>query len=161
MQYWTALGLLRGVMSSPRAGTEMLRSRLENARQEDTQVGDGEDSEDSSVHDNPLAFESDRTPTQWLERTPWSDAGNGKGRNHYAKAFSCLLAGAGVRGGTAYGETDEFGANIVRDPVHVHDYHATLLHLMGLDHLRLTYRYGGRDFRLTDVAGNVLQGVLA
>jgi hypothetical protein len=94
-------------------------------------------------------------------RTPWSDSGNGKGRNHYAKAFSCLLAGAGVRGGVAYGETDEYGANIVSNPVHVHDYHATILHLMGIDHTRLTYRYGGRDFRLTDVAGNVIHRVLS
>ncbi len=94
-------------------------------------------------------------------RTPWTDASNGKGRNHFAKAFSCLLAGAGVRGGTAFGETDEFGATIVRDPVHVHDYHATILHLMGLDHTRLTYRYAGRDFRLTDVSGEVVKGVLS
>jgi arylsulfatase A-like enzyme len=94
-------------------------------------------------------------------RTPWSDGGNGKGRNHYAKAFSCLLAGAGVRGGTAYGETDEYGGSIVRNPVHVHDYHATILHLLGLDHTQLTYRYAGRDFRLTDVAGNVVADVLA
>lgn len=89
-------------------------------------------------------------------RTPWSDGGNGKGRNHYAKAFSCLLAGAGVRGGTVYGETDEFGSKIVRDPAHVHDYHATILHLMGIDHTRLTYHYAGRDYRLTDVYGSVL-----
>ena len=94
-------------------------------------------------------------------RTPWSDGGNGKGRNHYAKAFSCVLAGAGVRGGMAYGETDDYGAAIVRHPVHVHDYHATILHLLGIDHTQLTYRYGGRDFRLTDVAGNVLDAVLA
>jgi hypothetical protein len=94
-------------------------------------------------------------------RTPWSDGGNGKGRNHYAKAFTCLLAGAGVRGGMAHGETDEFGAEIVRDPVHVHDYHATILHLMGFDHTRLTYRYAGRDFRLTDVSGEVVRAVLA
>jgi uncharacterized protein (DUF1501 family) len=92
-------------------------------------------------------------------RTPWSDGGNGKGRNHYAKAFTSLLAGAGVRGGMAYGETDEYGANIVSKPVHVHDYHATILHLLGLDHTRLTYRYGGRDFRLTDVAGNVVHEI--
>lgn len=94
-------------------------------------------------------------------RTPWSDGGNGKGRNHYAKAFSCLLAGAGVRGGMTYGSTDEFGANIASNPCHVHDYHATILHLMGLDHERLIYRFGGRDFRLTDVAGNVVRDVLA
>lgn len=89
-------------------------------------------------------------------RTPWSDGGNGKGRNHYARAFTCLLAGGGVRGGICHGETDEFGARIVRDPAHVHDYHATILHLMGIDHTRLTYHYGGRDYRLTDVYGSVL-----
>jgi hypothetical protein len=94
-------------------------------------------------------------------RTPWTDAPGTKGRNHYAKAFSCLLAGAGVKGGTAYGATDEYGVQIVADPAHVHDYHATILHLMGIDHTKLTYRYAGRDFRLTDVSGNVLQGVLA
>jgi hypothetical protein len=93
-------------------------------------------------------------------RTPWSDSGNGKGRNHYAKAFTCLLVGAGVRGGTVYGETDEYGATIVANPCHVHDYHATILHLMGIDHERLTYRYGGRDFRLTDVAGRVVKDIL-
>jgi hypothetical protein len=94
-------------------------------------------------------------------RTPWTDSTTSKGRNHYAKAFSVLLAGAGVKGGIAHGETDEFGINIVANPVHVHDYHATILHLMGLDHTRLTYRYAGRDFRLTDVDGNVVQAVLS
>jgi Protein of unknown function (DUF1501) len=93
-------------------------------------------------------------------RTPWTDAPGTKGRNHYAKAFSCLLAGAGVKGGTVFGETDEFGINIVADPVHVHDYHATILHLMGIDHTRLVYRYAGRDFRLTDVDGEVVRQVL-
>lgn len=94
-------------------------------------------------------------------RTPWSDGGNGKGRNHYAKAFSGLLAGAGVKTGMTYGETDDYGASIISNPVHVHDYHATILHLMGIDHTRLTYRYAGRDFRLTDVAGNLVHGILA
>jgi hypothetical protein len=94
-------------------------------------------------------------------RTPWSDGGNGKGRNHYAKAFSSLLAGAGVRGGMAYGETDDFGAEIIKNPCHIHDYHATILHLMGIDHEQLTYRYGGRDFRLTDIAGNVVREILS
>jgi hypothetical protein len=93
-------------------------------------------------------------------RTPWLNDAGSKGRNHWHKAFTCLLAGAGVRGGIAYGQTDEYGANIVSAPVHVHDYHATILHLMGIDHTRLTYRYGGRDFRLTDVAGNVVGEVL-
>lgn len=92
-------------------------------------------------------------------RTPWSD--NGKGRSHWHRAFSCLLAGAGVRGGLAYGETDDHGIEVAADPCHVHDYHATLLHLMGIDHERLTYRYAGRDFRLTDVSGTVLQKVFS
>ncbi len=91
-------------------------------------------------------------------RTPWDP---GLGRSHWHRAFTCLLSGGGVRGGIAHGETDEYGITIVRDPVHVHDYHATILHLMGIDHLRLTYRYAGRDFRLTDVAGNVVEGILA
>jgi hypothetical protein len=94
-------------------------------------------------------------------RTPWTDAPGTKGRNHYARAFSSLLAGAGVKGGLAHGRTDEYGIDIVADPVHVHDYHATILHLMGLDHTRLTYRYAGRDFRLTDVAGVVQRAILA
>lgn len=94
-------------------------------------------------------------------RTPWTDAPGTKGRNHYARAFSSLLAGAGVKGGTAFGETDQYGIHITANPVHVHDYHATILHLMGVDHTRLTYRYAGRDFRLTDVDGKVVQGVLA
>ncbi len=94
-------------------------------------------------------------------RTPWSDGGNGKGRNHFAKVFSSLLTGAGVKGGMTYGESDDYGASIVRDPVHVHDYHATILHLLGFDHTRLTYRYGGRDYRLTDVSGEVIQAILS
>jgi Protein of unknown function (DUF1501) len=94
-------------------------------------------------------------------RTPFTDAPGTKGRNHYARAFSCLLAGGGVRGGTTYGETDEYGLNIVLNPCHVHDYHATILHLMGIDHTQLTYRYAGRDFRLTDVRGNVLHPIIA
>jgi hypothetical protein len=93
-------------------------------------------------------------------RTPWTDNATSKGRNHYAKAFSSFLTGAGVKGGTAYGETDEYGMKIVSNPVHVHDYHATILHLMGLDHEKLTYRYGGRDFRLTDVSGKVLKDIV-
>ncbi len=91
---------------------------------------------------------------------PGPTSSNGKGRNHYAAAFSCLLAGAGVKGGTAYGQTDEHGISIVADPVHVHDYHATILHVMGIDHEHLTYRYAGRDFRLTDVHGRVVRDIL-
>jgi hypothetical protein len=94
-------------------------------------------------------------------RTPWTDTTASRGRNHYAKAFTALLAGAGVKGGFVCGETDELGINIIKDPVHVHDYHATILHLMGIDHTRLVYRYAGRDFRLTDVDGDIVSQVLA
>jgi hypothetical protein len=94
-------------------------------------------------------------------RTPWGTKPDDKGRNHHAKAFSCFLAGAGVKGGTVYGATDEYGIHIASKPCHVHDYHATILHLMGIDHRALTYRYAGRDFRLTDVHGNVLTDVLS
>ena len=78
--------------------------------------------------------------------------------DHPERAFTSLLAGAGVKGGYAHGQTDEFGINIVANPVHVHDYHATILHLMGIDLTRLVYRHAGRDFRLTDVDGNVIRG---
>jgi hypothetical protein len=71
------------------------------------------------------------------------------------------LAGGGVRGGTVHGATDEFGYRAVENPVHVHDLHATILHLLGMDHTRLTYRHAGRDFRLTDVFGNVVNQVIA
>jgi hypothetical protein len=83
------------------------------------------------------------------------------GRDHNAKAFSVVMAGGGVKGGIAHGATDEFGAAAVKDKVHVHDLHATILHCMGMDHKRLTYRFNGRDFRLTDVAGNVVTPILA
>src|SRR5215472_13731374 len=83
------------------------------------------------------------------------------GRDHNAKAFTTLLAGGGVKGGTVYGATDEFGAAAVENKVHIHDLHATILALLGFDHEKLTYRYNGRDFRLTDVAGNVVKSVIA
>mgnify|MGYP001166664813 FL=1 len=83
------------------------------------------------------------------------------GRDHNAKGFTTWLAGGGVKPGLAYGATDEFGHKAVEDKVHMHDLHATLLHLLGLDHERLTYRYAGRDFRLTDVHGNVVKEILA
>ncbi len=94
-------------------------------------------------------------------RTPWTDGPGARGRNHYARAFTALLAGAGVRGGHVHGVTDDYGIEILANPVHVHDYHATILHLMGIDHTRLVYRYAGRDFRLTDVDGKVVRQVLA
>jgi hypothetical protein len=83
------------------------------------------------------------------------------GRDHHGGNFCVFMAGAGVKAGFTYGETDDFGYNIVKDPVHVHDLNATILHIMGIDHLKLTYRSQGRDFRLTDVHGNVVKGVFA
>ncbi|MFM7865770.1 MAG: DUF1501 domain-containing protein, partial [Planctomycetaceae bacterium] len=82
------------------------------------------------------------------------------GRDHHPRCFTMWLAGAGIRGGQMWGETDDFSYNIVRDPVHVHDLNATLLHLLGIDHLRLTYKFQGRHYRLTDVHGNVSTGLL-
>jgi hypothetical protein len=83
------------------------------------------------------------------------------GRDHNAKAFSTWMAGGGIKGGTVYGATDELGAAAVKDKVHVHDLHATILQCLGFDHTKLTYRFNGRDFRLTDVAGNVVKPILA
>ena len=83
------------------------------------------------------------------------------GRDHHHTAFSTVLAGGGVRGGLAYGESDELGMNAVENPVHVHDLHATILHLLGLNHKKLTYRYSGRDFRLTNVSGRVVDDIIA
>ncbi|WP_276165307.1 DUF1501 domain-containing protein [Zobellia alginiliquefaciens] len=83
------------------------------------------------------------------------------GRDHHPRAFSIWMAGGGIKPGLNYGKTDEFGYNIVENPVHVHDFHATLMHAMGLDHEQMTYKYQGRRFRLTDVAGNVIKDLLA
>jgi Protein of unknown function (DUF1501) len=96
-------------------------------------------------------------------RTPVMEMGGGQqnGRDHNPFGFTMWLAGGGVKGGTIYGATDDFGFKAVEKPVHVHDLHATILHLMGIDHTKLTYRYSGRDFRLTDVSGNVLHDILA
>jgi hypothetical protein len=91
-------------------------------------------------------------------RTPMAQ---GDGRDHHLAGFSIWLAGGGVKGGTAYGSTDEFGYFAVEDKVHVNDLHATMLYLLGIDHLKLTYRFQGRDFRLTDVAGKVVKPILA
>ena len=84
-----------------------------------------------------------------------------KGRSHHAAAFSSWLAGGGVKPGIAYGKTDDYGGQVAENKVHVHDFHATILHLLGFDHEKLTFRHAGRDFRLTDVAGNVVKDILA
>jgi hypothetical protein len=98
-------------------------------------------------------------------RTPMNEQRDGQktylGRDHHPRAFTMWLAGGGIRPGQTLGQTDDFGYNVAENPVHVHDLHATILHLMGLDHTRLTYRYQGRDFRLTDVHGRVVRELLA
>ena len=111
----------------------------------------------------------DETLVVWSSefgRTPFAQSQNGRlgakaGRDHHKNAYTVWMAGGGVRGGAGYGETDELGYSIVRDPVHVHDFNATLLHLLGIDHKRLTFRFQGRQHRLTDVAGSVVHEILS
>jgi uncharacterized protein (DUF1501 family) len=110
----------------------------------------------------------DETLVVWggeFGRTPMVEAsavlGRSKGRDHHPNAFTMWLAGGGIKGGITYGETDELGFRVARDEVHVHDLQATILHCLGLDHERLTYRSQGRDFRLTDVHGHVVTGLLS
>jgi uncharacterized protein (DUF1501 family) len=103
----------------------------------------------------------DETLVVWggeFGRTPMAQ---GNGRDHHQKAFSIWMAGGGIRGGIVHGATDELGYNAVEDVVHVHDFHATMLHLLGVDHKKLTVRHQGRYFRLTDVHGNLVKKILA
>jgi arylsulfatase A-like enzyme len=96
-------------------------------------------------------------------RTPMNEERKGSrflGRDHHPRAFTMWMAGGGIKPGVTIGRTDELGYNVVEDAVEVHDLHATILHLMGLDHTRLIYRFQGRDFRLTDVSGNVVRKLL-
>ena len=86
--------------------------------------------------------------------------GGNVGRDHHKEGFSMMLAGGGIKGGLSYGDTDELGYQAVDHPVHLHDINATILHLMGVNHENLTYRYQGRDFRLTDVHGHVQDGMI-
>jgi uncharacterized protein (DUF1501 family) len=92
-------------------------------------------------------------------RTPTVEGSNG--RDHNPEGFTMWLAGGGVKGGFHHGATDDYGYFATQDKVHIHDLHATILHLLGLDHERLTFRYAGRDFRLTDVHGDVVRGIMA
>jgi uncharacterized protein (DUF1501 family) len=104
----------------------------------------------------------DTTAVVWggeFGRTPVSESGDGRDHNPYG--FTMFLAGGGFKGGTCHGGTDEFGFRAVEKRVSVHDLHATLLHVLGLDHEKLTYRFAGRDFRLTDVYGEVIRDILA
>ncbi|MEZ6062469.1 MAG: DUF1501 domain-containing protein [Planctomycetaceae bacterium] len=93
-------------------------------------------------------------------RTPYHENAGHPGREHHHQVFSSWMAGAGVRSGIAYGSSDEYGIAVAEDRVHVHDFHATILHLLGLDHERLTFRHAGRDYRLTDVHGDVVRNIL-
>jgi hypothetical protein len=114
------------------------------------------------LHDLQARGLLDETLVIWggeFGRTPAAEGTDG--RDHHPYGFSMWLAGGGVRGGLAHGTTDEFGWDAVEDRVHVHDLHATILHLLGLNHQRLTYRHSGRDYRLTDVYGNVVSGIIA
>ena len=101
-----------------------------------------------------------RTPYAQINKNKKGDLKNA-GRDHHNTGFSMFLAGGGVQGGLTYGSTDEFGMHAVENRVHVHDLHATVLHLMGIDHKQLTFRYSGRDYRLTDVHGRVVNDILA
>ena len=92
-------------------------------------------------------------------RTPYAQGGDGRDHNH--KGYSLWMAGGGVKGGFTYGSTDDLGYEAVENPMHLHDWHASILHLLGLDHKRLTYNYGGRDFRLTNIYGEVARDILA
>ncbi len=94
-------------------------------------------------------------------RTPMGEVRQNIGRDHHIDAYTMWLAGGGVKKGFVYGKTDEIGYTVVENPVHVHDLQATVLHLLGLDHTKLTFRFQGRDYRLTDVYGNVVKDLLA
>ena len=106
-----------------------------------------------------IGAEFGRTPM--LQSKSNGGAANNVGRDHHKEAYSMILAGGGVKGGISHGRTDEFGYRPVENPVHIHDLNATILHLLGLNHEQLTYKVQGRHFRLTDVHGEVVKGILA
>ncbi len=133
-----------------------LRSRIAETCAETDQAVSG------LLEDLKLRGMLDDTLVIWageFGRTPYGQGPDG--RDHNNKGYSLWMAGGGVKGGMAFGATDEFGYKAVENPVHIHDWHATVLHLLGLDHKNLTFNYGGRDFRLTDVDGNVVGGIVA
>lgn len=126
-------------------------------------AGDTDQASAALVRDLKRRGLLDNTLVIWggeFGRTPMVQGGN-DGRDHHNRCYSLWLAGGGVKTGHVHGETDELGFNVVRDAVHVHDLNATLLHLLGFDHTRLTYRFQGRDYRLTDIHGQIVSGVLA
>ena len=131
-----------------------------------TKAGECDQALGALLKDLKLRGMLDQTLVVWngeFGRTPRHDRGQrgDPGRDHHNKSFVAWMAGGGVKGGTVYGASDEFGYSAVENKVHVHDLHATILHLLGFDHEKLTYRYNGRDFRLTDVYGSVVKGLIA
>ena len=117
------------------------------------------DLEDRGLLDETLVIwggEFGRTPM--VENNP--ALGRSRGRDHHPNAFTMWLAGGGIRAGQTIGQTDDLGYHVSEDPIHIHDLQATILHLLGMDHKQLTFRHQGRDFRLTDVAGNVVDKLL-
>jgi hypothetical protein len=109
----------------------------------------------------------DETLVIWAGEFGRTTYGQGKftndtyGRDHHPRCFSMYMAGGGIKGGLTFGETDDFSYNVVKDPVHVHDLNATILHCLGIDHTRLTFKFQGRQYRLTGVHGEVVKGILA
>ena len=135
--------------------TRLRRDHAQNALEVDRPIA-------ALLHDLKTRGLLEDTLVLWggeFGRTPTAQAADG--RDHNPEAFTMWLAGGGVRAGLSYGATDDYGYYAVENKVHFHDLHATILHLLGLDHLRVTYRYAGRDFRLTDVHGNIVKGILA
>jgi hypothetical protein len=135
--------------------SDLKKGHEKNAREVDRPIA-------ALLHDLKARGLLDDTLVVWggeFGRTPTAQGKDG--RDHNPEGFTMWLAGGGVKGGHRHGATDDYGYYAVEDKVHIHDLHATVLHLLGLDHERLTYRYAGRDFRLTDVAGRVVRGVLA
>jgi arylsulfatase A-like enzyme len=112
------------------------------------------------LEDTLVVWGGEMGRTSTIQKTGQSDPEKW-GRDHHVDGFTVWMAGGGVKGGMTYGETDDFALSVASNPVHVHDLHATMLHLLGFDHEKLTYRYSGRDFRLTDVHGSVVKEILA
>ena len=138
----------------------LLQRHPENAREVDRPIaGLLKDLKRRGLLEDTLVLwggEFGRTPTAEEKDQP-----SNNGRDHNPSGFTMWLAGGGVKGGFSYGATDDYGYFAVEDKVHIHDLHATILHLLGIDHTRLTYPFGGRDFRLTDVSGDVVEAILA
>ena len=152
-EHWIAAGA-----RDPRAKTVVARKKIHENLQERPNM----DNSAALIRDLRQRGLLDETLVVWggeFGRTPVSESGDGRDHNPYG--FSMFMAGGGVKGGMTYGATDEFGFKAVENRVSIHELHATILHQLGIDHEKLTYRYAGRDFRLTDVFGNVVTDLLA